>query len=102
MAGTLPLEDYQAAQTVAVKVKVDHLRFWFAAPEPVYLVVYVQSGDEFIAEDVRDIVERQWPRGVFYAAVPDSQDEVTVSVATTAKLDGPRVAAMRVIQGVSV
>ena len=56
MAGTLPLEDYRATQTVAVKVKVDHLRFWVAAPEPVYLVVYVESGDEFIAEDVRDIV----------------------------------------------
>ena len=94
MAGTLPLEDYRATQTVAVKVKVDHLRFWVAAPEPVYLVVYVESGDEFIAEDVRDIVERQWPRGVFYSEVPDSQDEVTLNVVTTAKLDGPRVAAM--------
>ena len=43
MAGTLPLKTYRAAQTVAVKVKVDHLRFWVAAPEPVYLVV---NGDE--------------------------------------------------------
>lgn len=94
MAGTLPLEDYRSTQTVAVKVKVDHLRFWFAAPEPVYLVVYIESGDEFIAEDVRDIVERQWPRGTFYAEVPDSQDKVTLNVASTAKLDGPRVAAM--------
>jgi Domain of unknown function (DUF4365) len=90
MAATLPLEDYQAAQTVVVRVKVDHLRFWFAAPEPVYLVVYVESADEFLAEDVRDLVERQWPRGAFYAEVPDSQDEVTLSVDATAKLDAPR------------
>jgi len=94
MASTLPLEDYRAAQTVAVKVKVDHLRFWVAAPDPVYLVVYVESGDEFIAEDVRDIVERQWPRGVFYSEVPASQGEVTLGVVTTVKLDGARVAAM--------
>jgi hypothetical protein len=94
MAGTLPLENYRTAQTVTVKVKVDHLRFWVAAPDPVYLVVYVESGDEFIAEDVRDIVERQWPRGVFYSKVPASQGEVTLGVVTTAKLDGARVAAM--------
>jgi hypothetical protein len=94
MAGTLPLKTYRAAQTVAVKVKVDHLRFWVAAPEPVYLVVYVESGDEFIAEDVRDIVERQWPHGAFYSEVPASRGEVTLRVATTAKLDGARVAAM--------
>lgn len=66
------LETYRAAQTVAVKVEVDHLRFWVAAPEPVYLVVYVESSDEFIAEDVRDIVERQWPRGAFYSAHQES------------------------------
>ena len=76
------------------KVEVDHLRFWVAAPEPVYLVVYVESGDEFIAEDVRDIVERQWPCGAFYSEVPASQGEVTLRVVTTAKLDGARVAAM--------
>jgi hypothetical protein len=94
MVKTLPLEDYRSTQTVAVKVKVDHLRFWFAAPEPLYLVVYIESGDEFIAEDVRNIVERQWPLGAFYAEVPDSQDVVTLRVAATAKLDGPRVEAM--------
>jgi hypothetical protein len=94
MAATLRPETYRAAQTVTVKVKVDHLRFWAAAPDPVYLVVYVASADEFIAEDVRDIVERQWPRGVFYSEVPASQGEVTLGVATTAKLDGARVAAM--------
>jgi hypothetical protein len=56
---------------------VNHLRFWYAAPEPVYLVVYVESVDLFIAEDVRDIVDRQWPRGSFYRDVPESQHEVT-------------------------
>ena len=94
MTGTLPLEVYREAQTVAVKVEVDHLRFWVAAPEPVYLVVYVESGDEFIAEDVRDIVERQWPGGAFYSEVPAGQGEVTLRVDTTAKLDGARVAEM--------
>jgi hypothetical protein len=93
-AGTLPLEKYRAARKVKVKVEVDHLRFWVAAPEPVYLVVYVESGDEFIAEDVRDIVERQWPRGTFYSKVPASQGKVTLGVLTAAKLDSARVAAM--------
>ncbi|MEU8180142.1 DUF4365 domain-containing protein [Micromonospora sp. NPDC049044] len=93
-AGTLPLAAYQAAHTVDVKVKVDHLRFWVAAPEPVYLVVYVESAADFIAEDVRDIVERQWPRGDFYSAIPVGQGEVTLRVARSMKLDEARIVAM--------
>jgi hypothetical protein len=30
---------------------VDHLQYWFAHPEPVYLVVYVEALDRFLAED---------------------------------------------------
>lgn len=36
---TLPLEDYQRATDVAIRVPLDHLKFWFASPEPIYLVV---------------------------------------------------------------
>ncbi|MGC4821771.1 hypothetical protein ACLQ27_30225 [Micromonospora sp. DT63] len=93
-AKTLPLEIYQAADSVEVRVKVDHIRFWAAAPEPVYLVVYVESAGEFIAEDVRDIVERQWPRGNFYSAIPLGQCEVSLRVATSKKLDEVRAVEM--------
>jgi hypothetical protein len=38
---------------------IDHLRYWFAHPEPVYLIVYVEALDRFLAEDVRVLVERE-------------------------------------------
>lgn len=93
-ADTLPLEEYQAAHAVEIKVKVGHLQFWVAAPEPVYLVVYMESADEFIAEDVRNIVERQWPRGDFYSTIPASQGEVTLRISRYTTLDEARLVAM--------
>lgn len=32
---------------------------WYSAPESTYLVEYVEATDAFLAEDVRDIVDRQ-------------------------------------------
>jgi hypothetical protein len=93
-AATLPLASFRSASTIPVSVRADHLRFWAAAPEPVYLAVYIEAADEFIAEDVRDIVERQWPANAFYSAVPESQQQVTVHVDAHQRLDGARIAAM--------
>lgn len=86
-ASTLSADTFYAADHVAVRVPVDHLKFWYAAPEAVYLVVYVEAVDQFLAEDVRDIVERMWPHGEFYASVPITQKDVTVHVRTDALLD---------------
>jgi len=93
-SSTLSNSQFQAAQTVAVSLRVDHVRFWYAAPEPVYLVVYVESADLFIAEDVRDIVDRQWPRGNFYEDVPATQENITLRVLANQVLDEKRVPLM--------
>lgn len=93
-ASTFSADNFHARGTIAEQVQVNHLRFWYAAPEPVYLVVCVESVDLFIAEDVRDIVDRQWPRGSFYRDVPESQHEITLYLATECVLDDERVAAM--------
>lgn len=90
---TLPLERFRAAATVAVEVTVDHLQFWYAAPEPVYLAVYVEAADVFIAEDVRALVQRAWSDHDFYRATR-GQRTVTVHVDTAAVLDGTRIRAM--------
>lgn len=41
-------------------VEIAHLREWFEAPEAVYLAVWVESVGEFVAADVRDLVESRW------------------------------------------
>lgn len=92
-ASTLPAADFAHADQVTVKVGVDHLKFWFASPEPVYLVVYVESVDTFLGIDVRELVERQWG-GDFYAFLRDRGGDVSVHIPTEAVMSPERIAAM--------
>jgi Domain of unknown function (DUF4365) len=46
------------------ELDVGTVRFWLASPEVVYLVVYLEATNEFIGEDVRDIVGRQAPEAL--------------------------------------
>lgn len=87
-ATTLPVEQLRVAETVPIEVELEHLRFWYAAPEAVYIVLYLEATDEFIAEDVRDIVERQWNQKFLQPGTfPASQKQVTIHLQKTAKLD---------------
>lgn len=92
-ASTMSTSEFENADHVAVKVGVEHLKFWFAAPEPVYLVVYVESVDKFIGLDVRDLVERKWGH-TFYESMRDRDGEVTLHVSTAAIMDPDRIAAL--------
>jgi hypothetical protein len=74
---TLSAEQFDATADVSVSVKVEHLEYWFAAPEPAYLVVFVEAKQLFIAEDARVIVYRTWPDGNFFDAIR-GQESVTV------------------------
>ena len=59
-AETLTAEAFDASETVkSHPVSMDHVRFWYNAPEPVYLVEYVESVDTFFAADVRDLVDKR-------------------------------------------
>jgi hypothetical protein len=46
------------------KLEVETVGLWLASPEVVYLVVYLEATNEFIGEDVRDIVARQAPEAL--------------------------------------
>lgn len=92
-APTMSAAEFDNADHVAVKVGVEHLKFWFAAPEPVYLVVYLESVDKFVGLDVRELVEREW-RQTFYASMRDRDGEVIVHVPTAAIMDFDRIAAL--------
>jgi hypothetical protein len=92
-ASTMSADAFNSAERIAVAVGVEHLKFWFAAPEPVYLVVYVESVDTFIGIDVRELVEREWQQ-TFYASMRDRTGDVAVHVPTTAVMDLDRVAAL--------
>ena len=66
-ATTLSLEEYHRATSVSFSLPLQHLKFWFASPEPVYLALYVEAADQFVVEDVREIVYRRWGEEFFFA-----------------------------------
>ncbi len=67
-------------------LKVDHVAYWYAAPEPVYLVVYVESVDRFLAEDVRDIVDRSGGLEAVTDLLTKGQVATTLRIDTSATL----------------
>ncbi len=91
---TLPEEQAGEFDYVSVPVRLEDLRFWYAAPEAIYLIVYVEALDSFLAEDVRDIVDRQWGPDFLNAKFASDQHSVTAKVATSALLDEARIEAM--------
>jgi hypothetical protein len=82
----MPADDVGASTYIAVRdLPVETVRYWYAAPEPVYLVVYLESVDGFFAEDVRDIVDRQGGPG--WLSSLTGQRTTTLKVSADAALD---------------
>ncbi|WP_390178717.1 hypothetical protein, partial [Microbacterium sp. MTN4-26] len=52
-------------------LELDHIRYWYNAPEPVYLALYVESADAFLAADMRGLVDEQG--GLANLGKPDQQ-----------------------------
>jgi hypothetical protein len=91
-AGTMSADEFAAAASVSRSVSVEHLKYWYAAPEPVYLVAYVEAVDLFIGADVRDLVEAQWREGFFSAMRDHGAATVTVRIPTDNVFDADRIA----------
>ena len=84
---TLGLEEFQKASDVALDLDIEHLRQWYRSPEPVYLVVHVESAHCFLAIDTRNLVDSRWGDEIFSPATfKPSQKEVRVRVPTSARL----------------
>lgn len=57
---TIPTDVYEAAEAITTPpLPIDQVSYWYSAPEPVYLVLFVESVDTFLAVDVRDLVDRR-------------------------------------------
>jgi hypothetical protein len=91
---TMSADDFACADHVSVPVGVEHLKYWFAAPEPVYLVVYVESVDLFVGLDVRDLVNHEWGEGFFEAIREHDAASITVRIPADAIVDADRIAAL--------
>lgn len=87
-ASTLPGSDFTRLSEVPVpNIKVDHVRYWYAAPEPVYLAVFIEAEDRFLAEDVREIVDRSGGIEKLNQLAAAGQATMTLPVASNASLE---------------
>jgi hypothetical protein len=67
-------------------LQVEHIQSWFGHPEPVYLVVYLEALDRFIAEDVHDLVEREGGLP-WLAQIRADHETTTLHPSSSASLD---------------
>jgi hypothetical protein len=58
-ASKLSKEAFDKAEAVTLQLQVNHLRFWYVAPEPTYLVVYIESADQFLVFNIKEWVRAE-------------------------------------------
>jgi hypothetical protein len=95
-------ERYDAATlrsmaSVPIVLSADDVKKWYAAPEAVYIVVYLEALDEFIGEDIRDLVDRRFSdhKGSFASKMTGlEQQKLALRVSTSAVVDEDRIAGM--------
>jgi hypothetical protein len=88
---TLPTNDFASSIDVALDLEINDLRFWYGSPEAVYLVVYIECADIFLAEDIRDIIDRQWGERIFHSETfRGKQKKARIRVLTSATFDNDR------------
>jgi hypothetical protein len=88
---TLSAQDLTTTDSIPLGVSLRHLKFWYAQPEAIYIVVYLEATDEFLLEDVRSIVDRAWGDKFFSAATfRENQQGVTIHIDRAALMSNDR------------
>ena len=64
MATTLTAAQFNSAESVALRLQVGHLRYWYLQPVPTYLVVYVECADTFLVLNVSEYVALTWGKAI--------------------------------------
>jgi hypothetical protein len=85
---TLPAGEVESSVDVAVSgLSVDHVQFWYSAAEPVYLIIYLESVDQFLARDVRDLVDERGGIAFLQQLRSDGQATLTLRIPRDATLE---------------
>jgi hypothetical protein len=93
-ASTLSAGKLKADGYASHKFPLDDLRFWYAAAEATYLVIYLEATGQFLAEDVRDVVDREWGPAFLNPELFGPQQSLTVRISSDAVLNDQRLDAM--------
>lgn len=96
-AETMGAHELSKRTSISISLPVEDVKRWYTAPEAVYLVVYLEALDQFIGQDVREIVDDMFSdnRGDFIAKMESSlQEEISLHVSVDAIIDETRIAEM--------
>ena len=83
MANTITKEQYDEQVEIKVRVRNDHLKFWYLQPMPTYIVVYVECVDTFHVMDMKKYIERRWGSKILQI----KQNTTTLNVPKASILD---------------
>lgn len=64
MASTLSKQQFEAAGSISIQLDVEHLRHWFLDETATHLVVYVESTDVFLVQNLRTYIETVWGKAI--------------------------------------
>lgn len=83
-AETLSGEKFKKNGSASVTLDIAHLRFWYIAPDPTYLALYVESADQFLVLNLKKFVEEEFGDEILTL----QQQTMKVTVAADSVLDG--------------
>jgi len=83
METTLSKEKYDQEDEIRIRLKVDHLKFWFRQPNPTYLVVYIGSKDLFLIINIQNYIEEKWGKNILL----NEKKTVSINIPKTSILD---------------
>lgn len=82
-ADTLSEEQFAACDRLGISLKLGHLRFWYIAPEPTYLALYIEAVDKFFVLNIQKYVTDNYGDDILTHA----QKTLTVYVSKNSELD---------------
>lgn len=82
-AAKLSRDQFEAADAVTLSLETKHLRFWHVALEPTYVVVYIESADQFLVVNIKEWVGQKLGEEV----LTTSQESYSVRIGKKNELD---------------
>jgi hypothetical protein len=85
---TLGAAEFLASDAVVVSaLRLDHVRYWYGAADPVYLVIYVEAADVFLAHEIRDLVDAAGGMAMLATLQERGQKTLTLTVPRKSRLE---------------
>ena len=79
----LSLQKYTKDKKLSISLRTNHLRFWYVAPQPTYLVIFVECAQEFLVANIQKLIRDEWGANILHS----EQASHSVQIAINNKLD---------------